>query len=216
MEATAFSPRPPLPSGAKTADSRAQAKTPHSPSYIPLFSPKTARNSTLSSSLPSSLSAPHLGLVPPNRTPSGGGPPPSQAPSLASTTHASGGTALPSLRVLRSFLPFGSGKSASGTAVSGPLKSPFAGFTPGRRSSITVERKNSGQFPRSDDEKDSAVITIAHPSHAKPERTQDITPGADAQVPSLPSGLAAVHGELGTCDGNVRCVVPHGSLYLLI
>ncbi|KAI0289138.1 hypothetical protein BC826DRAFT_1107242 [Russula brevipes] len=197
MEAAAIGLRP-TPSGAKTADSRAQTRTPHSPSYIPLFSPKPARGATLSSSLPSSLSAPHLGLVPPNRTPSGSGPPSQGGPPLPSppSAHASGGTALPSLRALRNFLPFSSGKPASSAAVPGPLKSPFAGFAPGRRSSLTVERKNSGQFPRPGDDGDAAVISIVPPSRANPERPpQNIsTASADAQQSSLPSG-SALHGD---------------------
>src|SRR6267154_1335810 len=155
MEASVIGLRP-SPSGAKTTvDGRSQQRTPHSPpSYIPLLSPKAARSPPPSSSLPSSLSVPHLGLVPPNRTPSGSGPPPQSSipqPS-ASSAHSSGGTSLPSLRALRSFLPFGSGKTASSTAVPGPSKNPFANFTPGRRSSLNFERKNSGQFPRPSEE----------------------------------------------------------------
>ncbi len=197
MEATALGLRP-SPSGAKsTVDARPQQRTPHSPSYIPLFSPKATRSPPPSSSLPSSLSVPHLGLVPPNRTPSGSGPPPQSAvpqPS-ASSAHASGGTSLPSLRTLRSFLPFGSGKTASSTAVPGPSKNPFASFTPGRRSSSTFERKNSGQFPRAGEENNSAVIPIARPSRATPEQTQGSTTSADELEPSLPSLSAE-----GTCD----------------
>ncbi|KAF8487331.1 hypothetical protein DFH94DRAFT_641753 [Russula ochroleuca] len=200
MEATVIGLRP-SPSGAKTADTRPQPRTPHSPSYIPLFSPKATRSPPPSSSLPSSLSVPHLGLVPPNRTPSGSGPPPQSAipqPS-SSSAHASGGTSLPSLRALRSFLPFGSGKtpSSSITAVPGPSKNPFANFTPGRRSSINIERKNSGQFPRSGDENDAAVIiSIASPSQEKPPQTQGSTGSADAREPSLPS-LSASDEEVG-------------------
>ena len=197
----------PSPSGAKTAETRPQARTPHSPSYIPLFSPKATRSPPPSSSLPSSLSVPHLGLVPPNRTPSGSGPPPQSAiplPSSSSSAHASGGTSLPSLRALRSFLPFGSGKtpsSSNGAAVPGPSKNPFANFTPGRRSSINIERKNSGQFPRSGDENDAAVIiSIASPSQENPERTQGSTASADAREPSLPSPPAPDE-EVGTCGG---------------
>jgi hypothetical protein len=200
MEVTAISPRPP-PSGSKTADSQAQTRTSKSPSYIPLFSPKATRHPTISSTLPSSLSVPHLGLVPPNRTPSGSGPPPQAAipPPSPSSSHASGGTSLPSLRALRNFLPFSAAKPVSSTGVPGPLKNPFVGFTPGRRSSITVERKNSGQFPRPGDDTDVAVISIAPASQANPERTEDITVSADAQEPSLPS-VSALHGELGTFD----------------
>jgi hypothetical protein len=215
MEATMIGLRP-SPSGAKTADTRPQARTPHSPSYIPLFSPKATRSPPPSSSLPSSLSVPHLGLVPPNRTPSGSGPPPQSSipqPS-SSSAHASGGTSLPSLRALRSFLPFGSGKtpsSSTNTAVPGPSKNPFASFTPGRRSSINIERKNSGQFPRLGDENDAAVIiSIASPSQENPERTQGSTGSADAREPSLPSPPASDE-EVGTCGGTRNPVAPHGS-----
>ena len=205
----------PSPSGAKTSgtDSRPQQRaTPHSPSYIPLFSPKATRTPPPSSSLPSSLSVPHLGLVPPNRTPSGSGPPLQSAipqPS-ASSAHASGGTSLPSLRALRSFLPFGSGKTASSAAVPGPSKNPFASFTPGRRSSLNFERKNSGQFPRPSEEKDTSVISISTPSQANPGQTQGSKTGADALVPSLPS-LSASYEEVGTCDGTCSQLHPHGS-----
>src|SRR5260370_39591250 len=116
MEATVIGLRP-SPGGAKTVDSRPQQRAPHSPSYIPLFSPKATRSPPPSSSLPSSLSVPHLGLVPPNRPPSG---PQSTIPQPS----ASGGTSLPSLRALRSFLPFGSGKTASTTPFPGPSKNP--------------------------------------------------------------------------------------------
>lgn len=180
----------PSPSGAKTTvDARPQQRTAHSPSYIPLFSPKATRSPPPSSSLPSSLSVPHLGLVPPNRTPSGSGPPPQSAipqPS-ASSAHSSGGTSLPSLRALRSFLPFGSGKTASSTAVPGPSKNPFANFTPGRRSSLTFERKNSGQFSRPSEENDTGVISIANSGQTQGSKTS-----ADGLEPSLPSLSADV------------------------
>src|SRR5580693_306132 len=175
MEVTAIGSRP-TPSGSKTADSQAQTRTSKSHSYIPLFSPKATRNTTtsISSSLPSSLSVPHLGLVPPNRTPSGGGPSPHApvSPPSPSSAHVSptGGTSLPSLRALRNFLPFSAAKPVSSTAIPGPLKNPFGGFAPGRRSSVTIERKNSGQFPRSDDDNDAPVISIAphSPANAGP------------------------------------------------
>jgi hypothetical protein len=214
MEASVIGLRP-SPNGAKTTtmDTRPQQRTPHSPpSYIPLFSPKATRSPPPSSSLPSSLSVPHLGLVPPNRTPSGSGPPPQSAipqPS-ASSAHSSGGTSLPSLRALRSFLPFGSGKTASSTAVPGPSKNPFASFTPGRRSSSTFERKNSGQFPRPSEEKDTGVISISSPSQATAGQTQGGKNGADGLEPSLPS-LSASFEEVGTCDGTRRQMQPHGS-----
>ncbi|KAI0268991.1 hypothetical protein BGY98DRAFT_1017162 [Russula aff. rugulosa BPL654] len=211
MEASVIGLRPsPSSSGGKftttTMDARPQQqRTPHSPpSYIPLFSPKATRSPPPSSSLPSSLSVPHLGLVPPNRTPSGSGPPPppppqSAIPQPSSAAHASGGsgsgggTSLPSLRALRNFLPFGSGKTASSsTAVPGPSKNPFASFTtPGRRSSLTFERKNSGQFPRPGEEKDNTgVISIISPSssQANTGQTQGSKNGTDGLEPSsLPS-----------------------------
>ena len=213
----------PSPSGGAAkitvdAAARPQQRTPHSPpSYIPLFSPKaTTRSPPPSSSLPSSLSVPHLGLVPPNRTPSGSGPPPSQSaipqPSsssssstttITSSAHPSGGgTSLPSLRALRNFLPFGSGKTPSSAAVpGGPSKNPFASFTPGRRSSLTFERKNSGQFLRPGEEKDAGVISISSPSQASPVQTpKGGKTGADGLEPSLPS-LSTSYEEVGTCDG---------------
>lgn len=209
MEVTAIgTPSRLPPSGSKTADSQAQGRTTLSPSYIPLFSPKTTRHPAISSTLPSSLSVPHLGLVAPTRTPSGSEPPQkagANPPPSPSTAHASGGTSLPSLRALRNFLPFSSAKPVSSAAVPGPLKNAFAGFTPGRRSSITIERKNSGQFPRPADDNNAAVISIAPPSQPIPERVQDNTTSADAQELSLPS-VSALHGELGTFDGNAaRC-----------
>ncbi|KAH9059755.1 hypothetical protein EDB87DRAFT_1577417 [Lactarius vividus] len=149
---------------------------PQPPSFIPLLSPKSARNPALSSSLPSSLLAPQLGLVHPNRTPTGSGSP-SRAPysPQALSTHASGDSSLPSLRILRSLFPFGSGKPASGAATSGPLRNSFASFSPVRRSSTTTERKNSGQFSRPVDDSDEAAISIVpHPPHqASLERTRD-------------------------------------------
>ena len=212
MEVTAIGSRP-TPGGSKTADSQAQTRTSKSHSYIPLFSPKATRNTTsISSSLPSSLSVPHLGLVPPNRTPSGGGPPPqaSVPPPSPSSTHVSptGSTSLPSLRALRNFLPFSAAKPVSSTAVPGPLKNPFGGFASGRRSSITIERKNSGQFPRSGDDNDAAVISIAPHSQADAGPiTEDIGLSADAQKSSHPSA-PALHGELGTFDHTgARCTI---------
>jgi hypothetical protein len=200
MEVTALGVRA-LPSGAKTADSRAQARSSQAPSFIPQFSPKTAaRSQAFSSSLPSSLNIPHLGLVHPNRTPSVNGPP-SQAtipPPSAPSSHTSSATSLP-LRALRSFLPFGSGKPASATAAPGPSKSPFAGFASSvRRSSTTIERKNSDQFPRLGDDKE---VTIASSPQASPERLQDASSSAGAHEPPPPSGSAS-HGELGACENN--------------
>jgi len=46
------------------------------------------------------------------------------------------------------------------------LKDPFVGFT---RSGITIERKNSGQFPRSAGDKGVTVISITPPSQPNPE-----------------------------------------------
>ena len=212
MEASVIGLRP-SPSGAKTTmDGRSQQRTPHSPSYIPLFSPKATRSPPPSSSLPSSLSVPHLGLVPPNRTPSGSGPTPQSAipqPS-ASSAHSSGGTSLPSLRALRSFLPFGSGKTASSTAVPGPSKNPFASFTPGRRSSLNFERKSSGQFPRPSEENDTSVISIANTG-----QTQGSKAGAVGLEPSLPS-LSASYEEVGTCDGTCGQFAPTWQLIFVL
>jgi len=182
MEVKAIDPRLP-PSGPTTADSRTQARTPQSPPYIPLSSAKTTRNSTISSNLRGSLSVPHLGLVPPNRTPSGSKPPQKVAgnpPPSPSSAPVSGDTSLPSLRALRNTLLFSSAKPVSSTAVPRPLKDPFVGFTPGRRSSITIGRKNSGQFPRSAGDNYVAVISIAPPSQPNPEPAQDNTVRADA------------------------------------
>jgi hypothetical protein len=209
----------PSPSGAKTTvDARTQQRTPHSPpSYIPLFSPKATRSPPPSSSLPSSLSVPHLGLVPPNRTPSGSVLPPQSAipqPS-ASSAHVSGGTSLPSLRALRNFLPFGSGKTASSAAVPGPSKNPFASFTPGRRSSLTFERKTSGQFPRPGEENDTGVISISSPSQANTGQTQGSKTGTDGLEPSLPS-LSASYEEVGTCDGICGPIPPTWQLILVL
>ncbi|KAF8264919.1 hypothetical protein EI94DRAFT_1737286 [Lactarius quietus] len=193
-----------------TLNIRGQTRIPQPPSLIPLLSPKSPRNPAFSSSLPSSLSVPQLGLVPPNRTPSGSGPP-SQAPVSPHTpqvpsAHTSGGTSLPSLRSLRNLLPFGSGsgKPPSGTpaAASGPSRSPFASFAPVRRS-MNVERKNSSQFSRPGDDSDGAVISIAPspPRQPSPERTRDVSRSADAHAhdSSDPSPLSEppLDGELG-------------------
>ena len=209
MEVTTLSLRT-SPGNAKTADLRGQTRIPQPPSLIPLLSPKSARNQVLSTSLPSSLSVPQLGLVPPNRTPSGSGPPSQAAISphpQVPSTHAPHGTSLPSLRTLRNLLPFGSGKPASGTAASGPLRSPFASFAPVRRSSTTIERKNSSQFTRPGEDSDDAVIAIAPslPPQASPERTRDTSSSADAHHSSDPSPPSAspLHGELGTCEDNI-------------
>ena len=111
------------------------------------------------------------------------------------------------MRALRNFLPFGSGKTASSTAVPGPSKNPFANFTtPGRRSSLTFERKNSGQFPRPGEEKDNTgVISIISPSssQANTGQTQGSKNGADGLEPSsLPSlSTSTSYEEVGTCDG---------------
>ncbi|KAH9171590.1 hypothetical protein EDB89DRAFT_2177277 [Lactarius sanguifluus] len=179
-----------------------QKRIPQPPSFVPLLSPKSARNSALSSSLPSSLSAPQLGLVLPNRTPTGSGPP-SQAPHSpqALSTHVSGDSSLPSLRTLRTLLPFGSGKPASDAATSRPLRSSFASFSPVRRSSTTIERKNSSQFSRPADDGDEAAISIAPypPSQANPERTRDASSSAnthDSPV-SSPVSRLPLDGELG-------------------
>ena len=204
MEVTTLSLRT-TPGGAKTTDIRGQSRIPQPPSLIPLLSPKSARNQAPSSSLPSSLSVPQLGLVPPNRTPSGNGPS-SQTATLPHSPQvpASGGTSLPSLRTLRNLLPFGgSGKPASGAAAPGPLRSPFTSFAPVRRS-MNVERKNSSQFSRPGDDSDGAVISIAPspPRQPSPERTRDVSRSADAQDPSDPSPLSEqpLRGEIGTCD----------------
>ena len=143
-----------------------------------------------------------------NRAPSGSDPPQKAGgnpPPSPSSAHASSGTSLPSLRALRKTLLFSSAKPFSSTAVPGPLKDPFVGFTPGRRSSITIERKNSGQFPRSAGDNDLAVISIVAPSQPNPEPAQDDTISVDAQGSSLPS-VSAFHGELGTFVGTAaRC-----------
>lgn len=203
MEVTTLSLRT-TPGDAKTADIRGQTRIPQPPSLIPLLSPKSARNYALSSSLPSSLSVPQLGLVPPNRTPSGSGPPPQAAiPPQSPQVPASGGTSLPSLRTLRNLLPFGSGKPASGTATPGPLRGPFASFAPVRRST-NIERKNSSQFSRPGDDSDGAVISIAPspPRQASPERTRDAPRSADAHDSSDPckGGTDRGDGGLGTCE----------------
>jgi hypothetical protein len=202
MEVTALGVRT-LPSGPKTADSRAHPRA----SQIPQFSPKTARNHVFSSSLPSSLSVPHLGLVHPNRTPSasssgGGGPPPATVPPSPAlpappAPPSAPSTSLP-LRALRSFLPFGSGKTLSGNAATpGPSKGPFAGFPPIRRSSVTIERRSSGQFPGSGDDKDVAVISISpKASPGRPPRDISSTSSSADAHESSSSGSAS-HGELG-------------------
>ncbi|KAH9976892.1 hypothetical protein BGW80DRAFT_885685 [Lactifluus volemus] len=199
MEVTALGVRT-LPSGPKTADSRAHTRASQIPQLSP---PKTARNHVISSSLPSSLSVPHLGLVHPNRTPStnnnnsGGLPPPPPPPSQAKATvppspvapalspTSTSSTSLP-LRALRSFLPFGSGKSASSNSATpaGPSKGPFAAI---RRSSVTIERRKSGQFPGSGDDKDVAVISIS-PKTRPPPDISSTSSSADAHESSSSAG----------------------------
>ncbi|KAI0270399.1 hypothetical protein BC834DRAFT_511342 [Gloeopeniophorella convolvens] len=194
-------------SGAKPADHTrlptSPPKTSQSPSYIPLLAPKASRSHVPSSSLPSSLSVPQLGLVAPTRTASGSAPasqPPHTITSpTASQPPSSGGSALPSLRTLRSFLPFGSGKpsNAPGPGPGSALKSPFAGFAPVRRASTTFERKRSGHFSRAEDGDDSPVISITPSPKASPVRVREVSPAREPSPspPPPPAVPARAHED---------------------
>ncbi|KAH9962015.1 hypothetical protein BGW80DRAFT_1356907 [Lactifluus volemus] len=177
MEVTALGVRT-LPSGPKTADSRAHTRA----SQIPqLFPPKNNAKP----------SADHYHYHHHHHSQAKATVPPSPAAPALSPTSASS-TSLP-LRALRSFLPFGSGKSASSNAATpaGPLKSPFAAI---RRSSVTIERRKSGQFPGLGDDKDVAVISIS--PKTRPPDISSTSSSADAHESSSSAGSAS-HGELG-------------------
>ncbi|KAI0032002.1 hypothetical protein K488DRAFT_86266 [Vararia minispora EC-137] len=119
---------------------------PQSPSHIPVIAPKPVK-----SSLPSAISAPQLGL---SGGSSGRYPAVGDSPSHPTSPSASGSksSGLPTLKSLRSLLPFGSGANANangGGAASSPSpKNPFPSFASAGRRSLATERKTSGTFLR--------------------------------------------------------------------
>ncbi|THH15430.1 hypothetical protein EW146_g5038 [Bondarzewia mesenterica] len=140
------------------AEPRTVLRSPQSPSYIPVVAPKPP-----TSSLPTSLSVPQLGLVPRIRQNSVTGiqSTPPHAISTA-TPLQSPNSGLSSFRSLRNFLPFGTGKphSSHGTngGTLGGSKLPLVGF--GSRRSITADRKNSGTHQRAQREEETTVLDI--------------------------------------------------------
>ncbi|KAI0319408.1 hypothetical protein OF83DRAFT_1170239 [Amylostereum chailletii] len=154
------------------SEPRASSSAHRPPSYIP----KPAK-----SSLPSSVNIPTLGLAPSSRQPVAHGSPsqftPNSSFTASSASSALSGpspkaSGLPSLRSLRSLLPFGSGAQAqpANNSPSHPPsanlpKSSFSGFSNARRS-FTVDRKASGTFvrpkhePAPTDEDDVLVISL--------------------------------------------------------
>ncbi|TFY54947.1 hypothetical protein EVG20_g9501, partial [Dentipellis fragilis] len=151
---------------AHMAEPRPLQRSPQSPSYIPVVTPRPPR-----STLPSSLSVPQLGLVPPTRRASGSNGSPSQS-TPPSTVVAGGVDAVPnpnpnpnnglsSFRSLKSFLPFVSSKQPPSGGTPTGLKSPFSGFGSVRRS-ITGERKMSGSYVTVEPVRDVPVILIDH------------------------------------------------------
>lgn len=147
-------------------------KSPPPPSHIPVMSPR--RSETISS-LPSSLNVPNLGLVPPNRRPSGSAGSSSlsfqSAPPVASPN-----TGFNSLRNLRNFLPFGNTKSQtpSGSTNGYGINSNGSGSTTKKslaglgavRRSMAVDRKPSWTTSTSGDGSQSGeqdeVMVIDH------------------------------------------------------
>ncbi|KAH9005530.1 hypothetical protein EDB86DRAFT_3071297 [Lactarius hatsudake] len=140
-------------------------------------------------------------LVPPNRTPTGSGPPSQNLKPHIPPKHFQHmcRVILPYL-LCAPFEPFFrlSGKPASGAATSRPLRSSFVSFSPVRRSSTTIERKNSSQFSRPDD---GHAISIAPypPRQASPERTCDASSSVNAHDSPVSSPLSrlSLDGELG-------------------
>jgi hypothetical protein len=137
-------------------------RSPYTPSYIPVVSPRPTR-----STLPSSLSLPQLQLAPLPRRPSGSSPAVGASPVLSSTSH----TGISSFRSLRNLLPFGSAKHSS-AAANGP-RNPFPNFGSVRRS-MTGDRKNSATFPSAEESESSPVISIeASPQHTDTDTDYD-------------------------------------------
>ena len=153
---------------------KALPRSPPSPSYIPVITPRPSE-----SALPSSLSVPQLGLVPPNRQPSGPGSLTNPTSSSTTATNATGiyslNSGLPSFRSLRNFLPFVSGKRVSDASATGGTKGSFSAFGSTRRS-ITADRKSSSSYRRSE-QSDIPVIEIEASRH----RNHGLNDGATAE-----------------------------------
>jgi hypothetical protein len=143
-------------------------RSPHSPSYIPVVSPRPTR-----SALPSSLSLPQLQLVPLPRRPSASSPAVGASPVASNISH----TGISSFRSLRNLLPFGASKPqqpnafANGTANG--QKNTFPNFGSVRRS-MTGDRKNSATFLPPEEPASSPVISIeASPQHTDTDTDYD-------------------------------------------
>ncbi|KAI0061328.1 hypothetical protein BV25DRAFT_1826817 [Artomyces pyxidatus] len=189
------------------ADPRVLPKTPQtqSLSYIPVITPRAVSKSAL----PSSLSVPQLALGPAHRQVSASGSPGSFStpPSSGSSPH---GTGLPSLRSLRSLLPFSSGKSVGGGASPSSFPSSF-GFGAARRS-MTAERKASGSYLRAQEEDDSPVIAIQASSEQRAPEGSPVASGSESpsekEGSSLPmSGRSVVFPKQGH-DADATRAIP--------
>ena len=178
---------------------KALPRSPPSPSYIPVITPRPSK-----SALPSSLSVPQLGLVPPNRQPSGPGSLTNPTPDSTTATNAAGiyslNSSLPSFRSLRNFLPFVSGKRVSDVSVTGGTKGSFSDFGSTRRS-ITADRKSSSSYRRSE-QSDIPVIEIEASRH----RSHGLNDGATAEKFQA---AAASFGSKPFCEKESGMCVPY-------
>ncbi|EIM84490.1 uncharacterized protein STEHIDRAFT_170175 [Stereum hirsutum FP-91666 SS1] len=149
------------------------------PSHIPVISPRRSETMT---SLPSSLNVPNLGLVPPNRRPSGSAGSPSvtfqSTPPITSTN-----TGFHSLRNLRNFLPFGNTKiqTPSGNATGYGVTTANSGSANKKlgavRRSMVVDRKpswtsTSGDGSQSGEQDEVIVIDHGRDGRSASESSQ--------------------------------------------
>jgi hypothetical protein len=179
----------------------------HSPQPIPAIAPKPVKGN-----LPSAISIPQLGLVSitaDQRHPAVGDSPSHPASPPAGASRPSG---LPTLKSLRSFLPFGGNGGASNGTTSGasnPLfspgpKNPFPSFATAGRRSLAFERKTSGTFLRPSAAlvpENTAEVPLVISIEASPRQRKD---GISLKTsPVLPSAiLPAPHTSHHTPD---RC-----------
>lgn len=149
------------------------------PSHIPVMSPRRSETMT---SLPSSLNVPNLGLVPPNRRPSGSAGSPSvtfqSTPPITSTN-----TGFHSLRNLRNFLPFGNTKiqTPSGNSTGYGVTTANSGSANKKggavRRSMVVDRKpswtsTSGDGSQSGEQDEVIVIDHGRDGRSASESSQ--------------------------------------------
>ncbi|KAI0692251.1 hypothetical protein C8T65DRAFT_745233 [Cerioporus squamosus] len=130
-------------------------------SQIPVMTPRASRTS----SFPSAVPSPHLGLVPPSRYPSvSGSPTVSTTSSSPSSSPVSGGST--PFRSFRNFLSFGVGgssKHAPSSSVSAVPKNHFGTLGPTIRRSVNVERRASSPQLKSRRSEDDYVLSIDLP-----------------------------------------------------